>query len=156
MSAIIALHGSTLHEETEDSGQSETSPENDVFISPQAQADAELQPLVLHPEHMSRDYGTDASPSTPKPKLKLRFNLFRKRDKHSPTKYLIPVNIMTHDAALHGLSTRTKRKTSKDNDTDAVKDGEADYLKSKLWYYIYPPLNQDIKLYDVLGGWDSF
>ena len=93
--------------------------------------EGELQPLVLRPEPMVRDYGTDVPLSqTSKPTFSSRFNPFRRRRETPPTKYLIPVDILTQDAALHGLPTRTK---AKDNSTDAVAQNEGDYLKSKLW-----------------------
>lgn len=84
---------------------------------------------------MVRDYGTDAPLcETLKPTFSSRFNPFRRRRKIPPTKYLIPVDILTQDAALHGLPTRTK---AKDNGIDAVAENEGDYLKSKLWYNFY-------------------
>ncbi|KJA29659.1 hypothetical protein HYPSUDRAFT_31621 [Hypholoma sublateritium FD-334 SS-4] len=123
---------STLHECEEDDAQPEGYSEDDIFTSPRTQVEGELQPLVLRPEPMVRDYGTDAPLSeTLKPTVSSRFNPFRRRRETPPTKYLIPVDILTQDAALHGLPTRTKPK---DNGIDAVAENEGDYLKSKLWW----------------------
>jgi len=55
----------------------------------------------------------------------------RMRNKKSSSKFLLPVDIVSEDAALHGLA---RKKPKPDNDgPDAVDDNEGEYLKSKLW-----------------------
>lgn len=101
---------------------------------------AELQPLVAFPEPMTRDYGSEASQNTTDrqgnrlKRLFFGFKPFRFRDKVSKAKYVLPVEIMTEDAALHGLQPTRKKNTVVHHDNrDSVEDSEGDYLKSKLW-----------------------
>ncbi|PPQ77316.1 hypothetical protein CVT25_010898 [Psilocybe cyanescens] len=115
--------------------------EEDVFSdSPSPTGlQAERQHLIAFPEPRIRDYGSEAS-GTPKSlasKVKRpfssRFNPLRIRNKVSQAKY-IPVEIMTEDAALHGLPSRRMNGAKKQDNNDSVNENEGDYLKSKLWW----------------------
>ena len=46
---------------------------------------------------------------------------------------MLPVDIMTEDAAMHGFSSGNKPQNGQ-NGNDAVEESEGEYLKSKLWY----------------------
>lgn len=104
--------------------------------------ESEMQPLTSRPEAFLHDYGTEPSalPNTPSqtsPRRSFvsRLNPLRPRRKKLMPRFLLPVDIISEDAALHGLATiRRKPPTVQiDNTTDAVDDNEGDYLKSKLW-----------------------
>jgi len=98
----------------------------------------ETQPLTAYAEPLARDYGTESSGSAlqfpvAKPKVSFvsRFNPMRMRNKKPSSKFLLPVDIVSEDAALHGLA---RKKPRPNNDgPDAVDDNEGEYLKSKLW-----------------------
>lgn len=114
--------------------------EEDVFSdsSTPTGSQAERQPLIAFPEPIIRDYGSEVSgsPKVLASKVKRpfasRFNPLRIRNKVSQAKY-IPVEIMTEDAALHGLPSRNTNGPERQGSKDSVDENEGDYLKSKLW-----------------------
>ncbi|KAH9482842.1 putative magnesium transporter NIPA1 [Psilocybe cubensis] len=111
--------------------------EEDVFSD--SPTPTERQPLIAFPEPIIRDYGSEASgsPKILASKVKRpfvsRFNPLRIRNKVSQAKY-IPVEIMTEDAALHGLPSRNSNGLKRQGSSDSVNKNEGDYLKSKLWW----------------------
>ena len=113
-----------------------------MFSDGSSAAVAELQPLVAFPEPMARDYGSEGPQNSSERqesnrlrRLFFGFKPFGIRNKVSKAKYVLPVEIMTEDAALHGLQpTKRKRRVSANVKRDAVEGNEANYLKSKLWY----------------------
>jgi hypothetical protein len=64
-----------------------------------------------------------------------RLNPLRPRRKKLTSRFILPVDIISEDAALRGLATirRKPPKVQSDNAPDGVDDNEGDYLKSKLW-----------------------
>jgi len=122
-------------EERENIGQD---PQED-FSSSRPAPQGEQQPLTAYPEPMVRDYGGSlGSPSTTqmgngRRSFVSRLIPGRNRSKTPSRKFLLPVDIISEDAALHGLSTIRKPKVPED-DPDAVEDNEGEYLKSKLWW----------------------
>jgi len=86
---------------------------------------------------MVRDYGTESlgtsaeQPRSPHRSFLLRFSPSRVRSRTTRGKFMLPVDIMTEDAALHGFPSRTKLQNAQDG---AVEESEGEYLKSKLWY----------------------
>ncbi|KAF8914083.1 magnesium transporter NIPA-domain-containing protein [Gymnopilus junonius] len=132
----------SFDERDEDEENTYRSPNtDDVFSDGSSTAVAELQPLVAFPEPLTRHYGSEASHNAPNPEenrlkqLFFGFKPFGFRDKVSKAKYALPVEIMTEDAALHGLqSTRRQKHVVHDYSRDVVEDSEGDYLKSRLWW----------------------
>ncbi|KAF9557247.1 DUF803-domain-containing protein [Agrocybe pediades] len=130
-----------LDEDDEEQSMQASAEEEDVFLDrPPATVDAELRPLTSHPEPLIRNYGGSGS-STPTPNGRRddvkrsfisRLNPLRTRQKLAQVKYTLPVDIMSEDAALHGLASRNHKKhDTKDNVLD---ENEGEYLKSKLWW----------------------
>ncbi|KAF9535114.1 magnesium transporter NIPA-domain-containing protein [Crepidotus variabilis] len=132
----------TPDERDEDQESNSRNDQDDIFTNRNttAQRDAELQPLTSRMEPMAHDYGTGSStpPSerpttTPKRTFTSRFNPLRR--KKPGAKFMLPVDVISEDAALHGLATlRKKPSSSEDSDSDAVDENEGEYLKSKLWW----------------------
>jgi hypothetical protein len=134
--------GLTLDErsEDEDDVQLERNEEiEDVFSATSSVVTAELQPLAAYPDPMVRDYGTESLETSPGQSQRphrsflLRFSPSRVRNRSTRRKFMLPVDIMTEDAALHGLPSRNKPQNAQDGN-DAVEESEGEYLKSKLWY----------------------
>jgi hypothetical protein len=62
----------------------------------------------------------------------------RIRRKKVASNFILPVDIISEDAALHGLATiRRKPPTTHDEGLDTVEDKEGDYLKSRLWQVFF-------------------
>ena len=58
----------------------------------------------------------------------------RIRRKKVVASFVLPVDMISEGAALHGLTTiRRKPRTSYDEEPDLLDDKESHYLKSKLW-----------------------
>ncbi|KAJ3517552.1 hypothetical protein NLJ89_g438 [Agrocybe chaxingu] len=116
-------------------------PQDSVFIDRPTTDNSELRPLMEHPELMVRDYGTDASGLLVNAQVKSKRSLMsrimpsRARGKAAVSKLsLLPVDIVTEDAALHGLAIRKKMYGPDGSGPDTVKGNEGEYLKSKLWW----------------------
>ena len=134
--------GLTLDERDEDEGhvQPERNEEmEDVFSATSSVANTELQSLTAFPDPMVRDYGTGSlgtsaeQSRSPHRSFLLRFSPSRVRSRTTRGKFMLPVDIMTEDAALHGFPSRTEAPNAQDGN-DAVEGSEGEYLKSKLWY----------------------
>ncbi|KAF8974374.1 magnesium transporter NIPA-domain-containing protein [Flammula alnicola] len=132
-------NGPSIDERDEDHSQDDSAIE-DGFSSSSTRTDEELQPLTASPAPVVRGYGTNprgAAPARQTTKVKRsfasRFSPFRIR-KPTPDKFLLPVDIMSEDAALHGLPTRKKMQRTQEGNQDVVEESEGKYLKSKLWW----------------------
>jgi len=83
------------------------------------------------------DYGTEGtSPGQsqrPHRSFLFRFSPSRVRSRTTRGKFMLPVDIMTEDAAMHGFPSGNKPQNAQ-NGNDAVEESEGEYLKSKLWY----------------------
>ncbi|KAF8165172.1 magnesium transporter NIPA-domain-containing protein [Crassisporium funariophilum] len=136
--------GPSLNEYDEDQELHHAGGEPDIFSdSPIAQNPSESQPLVAFPdsEPLARDYGTEPSTITPgrqSPKVKRslasRLVPFRSKKSRSGKKFLLPVDIMSEEAALHGLPTKPRTQRAQGDDDESEQGNESDYLKTKLWW----------------------
>ncbi|KIM46009.1 hypothetical protein M413DRAFT_441076 [Hebeloma cylindrosporum] len=134
--------GLTLDEsdEHEDLVQPERDQEiEDVFSATSSVANAELQPLTANPDPIIRDYGTESLGTSPGQSQRkhhsflLRFSPSRVRSRTTRGKFMLPADIMTEDAALHGFPSGNIPQDAQDG-SDAVEENEGEYLKSKLWW----------------------
>ncbi|KAF5333466.1 hypothetical protein D9611_002306 [Ephemerocybe angulata] len=103
------------------------------------EAQAETLSLIVHPVVQVRDYGAaspgsdrDASRGPEGPGLKRRSIISRLIPFKSRKKQAFPIEIVTEQAVLHGLSHNTKQDKSVDD--ASVDHNEGDYLKSKIWW----------------------
>ncbi|KDR83559.1 hypothetical protein GALMADRAFT_235781 [Galerina marginata CBS 339.88] len=141
-SSSAEQQGTSFDERDEDEESRAHHAEEDVFSNrPSGTTDAELQPLMAFPETMVRDYGAGASEATPnrqgnkvKRFFASRFSPPRSRNNSSQAKFIVPVEIVTEDAALHGLQSNNKKQDGEGGNHDAVERNEGEYLKSKLWW----------------------
>ncbi|CAA7259538.1 unnamed protein product [Cyclocybe aegerita] len=131
----------SLDERDEDLEAFRNDPQDDVFTDRPTTDNSELRPLVAHPEPMVRDYGSDASGLPVNAQVKLKRSFMsrivpsRARGKAAVSKLsLLPVDIVTEDAALHGLAVRKKGHSPDSDSPDTVEGNEGEYLKSKLWW----------------------
>jgi hypothetical protein len=99
--------------------------------------ESELQPLIPRSE-LIHEYGPESSnlpqQQTPRRSFVSRFIPMRIRRKKGVSRHMLPVDIISADAALHGLATiRRKPLTTHNEEPDPPEDKESHYLKSKLW-----------------------
>jgi len=94
--------------------------------------ESELQPLLLRSEPPIQEYGTESSnlPLQPTPKRPF-FNPMRR--KNATSSFVLPVDIISEDSAVHRLTTIRRKPPTQDEGPDRLDDKESDYLKSKLW-----------------------
>jgi len=94
--------------------------------------ESELQPLILRGEPLTQGYGSESSnlPQQPTPKRTF-FNPMRR--KNATSSFVLPVDIISEDAAVHRLTTIRRKPPTHDEGPDRLDDKESDYLKSKLW-----------------------
>ncbi|KAF9057731.1 magnesium transporter NIPA-domain-containing protein [Panaeolus papilionaceus] len=116
---------STLHEQDEDQAtlQSPSSSDDCGPLSP-LQLSGETQPLLASPPTI-RSFAS-------------RFIPFRRSRKQNV--YALPVDIMSEDAALHGIPSNKKKPTENQGE-DLVKTNEGEYLRSKLWWLGFTLMN---------------
>lgn len=111
----------------------------------------ETQPLIERPTICVQDYGSTSTetegyaPGTPtltthakSPRTILsRLVPFKLKTKQSgTTRTSLPIDIVTEEAAMHGLSHNHKK--NKPVEGDALEHTEGDYLKSKTWCVCFP------------------
>ena len=100
--------------------------------------ESELQPLISRTEPLIHEYGTESSNPTPQRSFVSRFNPMRR--KTVAPNFMLPVDTISEDAALHRLTTiRRKPPTTHDEGPDPLEDNESAYLRSKLWHVRYSP-----------------
>ncbi|KAJ3550619.1 hypothetical protein NMY22_g345 [Coprinellus aureogranulatus] len=146
-------HGSTNNDDAlpEDPNEEDVQDDRELDSSSSttvAAALVETQPLIEHPSISIQDYGaTAASPSGEAPSLPSvtaravqsrtllsRLIPFKLKSRHGPDghKTTLPIDIVTEEAAMHGLSHHNKK--SRPAEDCAVEQTEGDYLKSKTWW----------------------
>lgn len=104
----------------------------------------ETEPLIVQPPVLARDYGAvvstpDGTGSNTVVDLRHKHRTilsrlvpFKLRNKQvSATVTAMPIDVMTEESALHGLSPRDKKNVSLYD--DSMEDHEGDYLKSNIW-----------------------
>ncbi|TFK43367.1 magnesium transporter NIPA-domain-containing protein [Crucibulum laeve] len=140
--------GPSLDENDEDRERNNEDRDEGASIGappPMFGASSETQPLIPFPESHTGHYGStpseDASVSSAPPEHSLASRLvpLRFRSKPQPgakspkhVDAMLPVDVMSEEAALHGIPVSRKKKS---NDLDEDHGGnESDYLKSKLWW----------------------
>ena len=124
----------------EDQQAQETEREQDGGQTSATATLTETQPLMVLPP-VSRDYGAATTspvvePSKPRRTLISRLVPFRFRArKGSASAPILPIDIVTEESALHGLSSNNKKNisTTPIDGGDKMEDIEGDYLKSKAW-----------------------
>ncbi|PPQ66756.1 hypothetical protein CVT24_008713 [Panaeolus cyanescens] len=145
-------HVATLQEQDEDQATLNSpaiSPASDVCVPDSQRSTGETQPLLARTPTptaspvTAHNYGTEPSGltahSSPKKRsLVSRLIPFRRSKKQNI--YVLPVDIMSEDAALHGISSN-KRKPTDPQGEDLVKTNEGEYLKSKLWWLGFTLMN---------------
>lgn len=132
------MNSDTIHEDDEYEGPKTPTRTEDVFMdSNQPTPNAELEPLTA--TSTIRNYGSSSgstlAPNTPRSRSSIASRLmpFRSGGNGTPHKLIIPVDIMSEDAALHGLPTKNRRHKTATDESDSVEESEGAYLKSKLW-----------------------
>jgi hypothetical protein len=126
----------TIPEGDEYAGRTNSTRTDDVFIdSNHPTPNAELEPLTA--TSTVRNYGSSGSTlasDTPKSKSSIASRLIPFQGRNgTPHKLIIPVDIMSEDAALHGLPAKNRSHKAVTDDSDSVEESEGAYLKSKLW-----------------------
>lgn len=104
----------------------------------------EAQPLIDPPSVCVQDYGSTATDlgrgvsgtqdvhGKSHPTILSRLVPFKLKTKRpGPTRTTLPIDIVTEEAAMHGLSHNHKKHRPAEE--DAVEQTEGDYLKSKTW-----------------------
>ena len=98
---------------------------------------SELQPLLLSSNTSSPNYGANPAQDSPRSPANSRqwlisrlLRLPGKRKKH--LHLAIPVDIMSEEAALHGLQVHHHKSDAQQY--DQAQENEGEYLKSKLWW----------------------
>jgi len=125
----------SLNEQDEDGLEDDT---DDFPASPiPPNASSELQPLLLGSNTSCPDYGANSAqdspshPATTRQSFISRFlRLPGKGNKH--LHLTIPVDVMSEEAALHGLQVNQHKSNS--TQYDQAQENEGEYLKSKLWW----------------------
>jgi hypothetical protein len=139
-----------LHEENEESHEAhghQEGREPDSRSSTTATAAlVETQPLIVQPSIHARDYGSATPNPTgeafapppvaqakPRRTLLSRIIPFKPKNKQGgSTRTTLPIDIVTEEAAMHGLSHHNKKDRAVDD--SPVEQNEGAYLKSKTWY----------------------
>ncbi|TEB35526.1 DUF803-domain-containing protein [Coprinellus micaceus] len=139
-----------LHEENEESHEAhghQEGREPDSRSSTTATAAlVETQPLIVQPSIHARDYGSATPNPTgeafapppvaqakPRRTLLSRIIPFKPKNKQGgSTRTTLPIDIVTEEAAMHGLSHHNKKDRAVDD--SPVEQNEGAYLKSKTWW----------------------